>query len=163
MDSKQRLAPKLVLKFMPSTLTLNERDTFQLHYEAADGVLRGRWPAPVLDADLRAHYTQLLAAAQEYGGCCYWLLDLRERNWHMPSFAQWVSTEFAAAVRAALAPPIFVAYVLSPRHYSAAARAQEQQAHQHSQAQQLYASTFADEASALAWLRQQQLAVLGVG
>jgi hypothetical protein len=147
---------------MPSTLTLNKQDTFQLQYQAADGVLCGRWLGPVLDADLRAHYTQLLQAAQHHGDCCYWLLDMRERNWHMPSFGQWVSTEFAAAVRAALAPPVFVAYILSPRHRSAAARAQEQRAQQHSQAQQLHSNIFDDEEAALAWLRQQ-LAATEVG
>lgn len=140
---------------MPSTLTLNKQDTFQLQYQAADGVLCGRWVAPVLDADLRAQYIQLLQAAQDHDGCCYWLLDMRERNWHMPSFGQWISTEFAAAVRAALAGPVFVAYILSPRHRSAAARAQEQRAQQQSQAQQLHSGVFDDEESALAWLRQQ--------
>ena len=140
---------------MPGTATPSKQDTFQLTFEAATGLLRGCWLAPVLDADLRAHYAQLLQAAQRHG-CPYWLLDMRQRNWHMPSFGQWVSTEFAPAVRAALAQPVFVAYVLSPRHHSAAARGREQQAQQQSREQQLYADIFADEAAAGAWLRQQQ-------
>ena len=141
---------------MSGTLLLTKQDTFQLSFEAAAGLLHGSWPAPVLDADLRAHYAQLLQAAQQLG-CPYWLLDMRQRNWHMPSFGQWVSTEFAPAVRAALAQPVFVAYVLSPRHLSAAARGHEQQAQQQSRAQQLHAGIFADEAAAGAWLRQQQV------
>lgn len=141
---------------MPGTLTLNGQTVFQFYYDAAADLLHGSWPAPVLDADLRGHYAELLRAARQHGHCCYWLLDMRQRNWHMPSFGQWVSTEFAPAVQAALGQPIFVAYILSPRHHSAAARTHEQRAQQETRAQHMHSDAFADEAAARAWLRQQQ-------
>jgi len=141
---------------MPSTLILNEQDVFQLCYHAADGLLYGRWLAPVLDADLRIHYGELLQEAQLAGNCRYWLLDIRRRNWHMPSFGHWASTEFVPAVRAALGPPIFVAYVMGPRHLSAATRPQDRRTQEQIRAQQLFSESFADEASARAWLHQQR-------
>lgn len=140
---------------MADTLTLNDQDVFQLLYDATAGLLRGGWLGPVLDADLRSHYAQLVQAAQPHG-CCYWLLDMRRRNWHMPGFRHWFCTEFVAAVRAALAQPVFIAYVLSPRHRGASETTGEQAAQQRSREQQVYPGAFADEAAALAWLRQQQ-------
>jgi hypothetical protein len=140
---------------MPGTLTLNKQDTFYFQYDAAADLVRGGWLAPVLDADLRSHYAQLLRVAQQHG-CCCWLLDMRGRNWHMPSFGQWFSTEFVAAVQAALGQPVFIAYLLSPRHHSAADTVREQHAQHESRAQQVYPAAFADEAAALAWLSQQR-------
>ena len=141
---------------MPSTLILNEQDVFQLRYDAAAGLLHGRWRAPVLDADLRLHYGQLLHEAQLAGGCRYWLLDIRRRNWHMPSFGQWANTELVPAVLAALGAPVFVAYVMSPRHLSAATRPQDERTREEIRAQQLISESFADEAAARAWLHQQR-------
>ena len=143
---------------MPGTLTLNSQAVFQFHYDAAADLLQGGWPGPVLDADLRGHYAELLLAAQQHGGCCYWLLDMRGRNWHMPSFGHWFTTEFIAAVHVALGQPVFIAYLLSPRHRSAAETTREQLAQQASRERQVYPSAFADEVAARAWLQQQRLA-----
>ena len=143
---------------MPSTLILNEQDVFQLTYREADGLLHGCWLAPVLDADLRIHYGELLQEAQLVGNCRYWLLDIRRRNWHMPSFGHWANTEYVPAVRAALGSPIFVAYVMSPRHLSAATRPQDRRTQEQIRDQELYSESFADEAAARTWLHQQRLA-----
>ncbi len=148
---------------MSGLLTLNDQDVFQFHYEAAADLLQGGWLAPVLDADLRGHYGQLLQAAQQHGSCCYWLLDMRQRNWHMPSFGQWFITDFVPEVHAALAQPLFIAYLLSPRHRGAAETTREQLAQQESRERQVYPVACADEAEARAWLRQQRLAVHRVG
>lgn len=141
---------------MPTVLTVSEPTTFQLHYDVAAKLLRGGWSAPVLDADLRGHYIGLLAQAQAYGNCRYWLLDLRQRNWHMPSFGQWISTEFAAAAHAALGQPLFIAYVLGPRHQTAAEAPRSQTAQCDCTQHDVYPYFFASEEAALDWLRHQQ-------
>jgi len=148
---------------MPGTLTLNDQDVFQFQYDAAANLLHGSWLAPVLDADLRAHYAALLRAAQHHGDCCYWLLDMRRRNWHMPSFGQWFVTEFVPEVHAVLGQPLFIAYLLSPRHRSAAETTREQLAQRESRERQVYPLACADEAEARAWLRQQRRAALNIG
>jgi hypothetical protein len=140
---------------MSATLTLNKQDIFQLHYDAATRLLCGTWLAPVLDADLRSHYAELLEAARQIGSC-YWLLDMRQRNWHMPSFSRWFSQEFGAAVQAAIGRPVFVAYVLSPRHQTAAEEIRTQLCQRESAAHDFYPYFFADESAALDWLRHQQ-------
>jgi hypothetical protein len=154
----QRLSPEPRLCSMSTVLTLTVSQTFELYYEAAHKLLRGTWTAPVLDADLRSHYAELLALAQRHG-CYHWLLDMRARNWHMPSFGRWFSTEFAAEAHAALGQPLYIGYLLSARH-QALEESDREQAAQHTCLQhQLYLAAFtADtaEAEALAWLQQQQ-------
>ncbi|MDO7887065.1 hypothetical protein [Hymenobacter cheonanensis] len=141
---------------MPEILTLTETDTFHLRHDAAAQLLRGHWPAPVLDADLRSHYAELLAQAQEHAGCRYWLLDMRRRAWHMPSFDTWFSAGFAAEVQAALGQPVFIAYVLSPRHQTAAESTRTQVAQRACAQHDVYPCFFAEEDAALAWLHHQQ-------
>ncbi|QKG56820.1 hypothetical protein GKZ68_09415 [Hymenobacter sp. BRD128] len=141
---------------MPATLTLTEPATFYLHYDAATQLLRGRWPTPVLDADLRGHYAELLAQAQAHAGCRYWLLDMRQRNWHMPSFGAWFSAEFAAPVRAALGQPVFIACLLSARHQTAAESARSQAIQRACARHDVYPYFFASEEAALDWLHYQQ-------
>lgn len=148
---------------MPGTLTLNDQDVFRFHYDGAADLLHGGWLAPMLDADLRGHYVALLQAARQHGSCCHWLLDMRQRNWHMPSFGQWFITEFVPEVHAALAQPLFIAYLLGPRHRSAAETTREQIVQQASREQQVYPLACADEAEACAWLRQQRRAAVNIG
>lgn len=140
---------------MPTPATLTDFRPFQLDYDATARLLRGTWPSSVLDADLRAHYAELLAEARTYG-CRFWLLDMRERNWHMPAFGRWYSTEFAAAVRAALGQPVFIAYVLSPSHQAMAESPQVQATQRGAAAHDVYPYFFGDEFAALEWLRHQQ-------
>jgi hypothetical protein len=146
----------LLFVVMPITLTLTEPASFQLYYDPSIELIRGRWPDPVLDADLRGHYIELLAQAQQHNGCCYWLLDMRRRHWHMPSFGPWFSTEYAAAVQEALGRPVFIAYVLSPRHEASAESLRTQATQCTCTQHDIYPCFFATEEAALDWLHHQQ-------
>lgn len=140
---------------MAVATTLTEFETFQVCYLPAERLLRGAWTTQTLDADIRDHYSELIALAQEHD-CRYWLLDMRQRNWHMPSFGQWFSTEFAPLVHAALGQPLFVAYILSPRH-RAVAESMRIQACQRGCAQHdVYTYYFENEEAARDWLHYQQ-------
>ena len=148
--------PTSLFVFMAIVTTLTEFETFQAQYVPAEKLLCGAWTAPTLDVDIRDHYSEVLAQAQEHGGCRYWLLDLRQRNWHMPSFGQWFSTDFAPTAHAVLGQPLFVAYLLSPRHRAIAESDRAQACQRRCAQHDVYTYYFADEDAAFDWLRHQQ-------
>ena len=141
---------------MTATLTLIEPETFQLTYDDANSLLLGTWPGQVLDVELRHQYEELLVAAQRHGSCRYWLLDMRARNWHMPSFGRWFGADFAAAVHRALGQPVFIGYVLSPRHREAASTPRTQATQRGCATHNVYPYFFDSPDAALDWLRHQQ-------
>lgn len=129
---------------------------FSVAFDAQGRRLLGCWHTPTTDATLRAHYAELLAAAQAHGNCRYWLLDLRGRDWHSAEFGRWFTHEYAPQVHATLGQPVFLAYVLSPAHYTAvdapSAHALQVGCVEHD----LYTYYFDNAPDALAWLEHQQ-------
>ncbi len=131
-------------------------NTFHLNYDPTTNRLLGKWPASVADTHLRTHYAYLLSKACEHGNCLFWLLDLRERNWHTPGFGRWFGTVFAQAAQAALHQPLFIAYVLSPTHQLISNTPGAQATQRDCAAHGVYPFFFDSEAAASEWLAHQQ-------
>lgn len=139
------------------TLVLHP-DVFSFFYESDSHILRGSWPGPVPQTQLPACYEAMLTAAQAQGNCHFWLLDMRPRNWHSAEFAHWFVTEFAARAVAALGQPLFIAYVVAgEQQVPVESTATDTMLRQVASAN-CYPFYFRDEASALAWLHDQQAA-----
>jgi hypothetical protein len=131
-------------------------DLLAITYEPAQRLLYGCWKKPVTETHLYAHYAELVAAAEAHGNCRFWLLDLRARNWHTPRFGRWYANEFAALASAAVGQPLYIAYLVGPSHTEAAGGLLTQVMQGNSAAHGLYPHYTQDEATARAWLRQQQ-------
>jgi hypothetical protein len=89
---------------------------FSIEYDAADHLLTGSWLCNIADNDLYPCYEHLLTAAKAHGNCRFWLLDMRLRGWHSPTFAKWFGDLLAKQVVRELGPPVFVAYVAHEKH-----------------------------------------------
>ncbi|MGI4864962.1 MAG: hypothetical protein ACRYFZ_13640 [Janthinobacterium lividum] len=144
---------------MPNSTCLP--NPFTVAYDPTTSRLCGHWPASVDDSLLRAHYADLLTAACAHGGCRFWLLDMRGRNWHSPEFGRWFSTVFTAAAHAALHQPLFIAYVLSPAHHAVANTPGVQATQSGSSTHDVYPFFFDSAAAAREWLAHQQALDLG--
>lgn len=131
-------------------------DTFTFSYDPTTNRLTGCWPGAVADETLRAQYADLLTMAAAHGNCCFWLLDMRARNWHTPEFGRWFNSVFAEAAHAALHQSLFIAYVLGPEHQAAVnglgAQATQRGCTKHG----VYPFFFDCEADAREWLTHQQ-------
>jgi hypothetical protein len=130
--------------------------TFSATYDPATQQVHAHWRGIVPDADLYAHYAELMAIAEAHDNCCYWLLDAQARTNSSPTFGRWMGNEFAPLAHAALGQPLFLAYVVSPAH-RAAVGGPAGQAMQHScAAHSVYSFYFEDMAPAQEWLAHQQ-------
>ncbi len=130
--------------------------TFIATYDPATQQVHARWCGAVPDADLYAHYAELMALAEAHGNCRYWLLDAQGRGNASPAFGRWMGNEFAPLAYAALGQPLFLAYVVNPAH-RAAISSPAGQAMQHScAAHSVYSFYFEELAPAQEWLAHQQ-------
>jgi hypothetical protein len=132
-------------------------DAFAITYDSDLRQLHGRWAGPVAEADLYAHYAELVAAAETHGNCRFWLLDLRARNWHTPRFSRWYANEFSALVCAAVGQPLYIAYLVSPTHAAAANSLLTQVMQGNSAAHGLHPYYTDQEAAAREWLLHKQV------
>lgn len=139
---------------MPASTSLPTR--FSFAHDPATSCLRAHWAGPVAEAHLRTQYADLLAAASAHGNCCFWLLDLRQRNWSSPEFGRWFSDVFAPAAHAALHQSVFVACILSSAQRKPANTAAVHTSQRVCTAHGLYTFFFDDEANAREWLAHQQ-------
>jgi len=85
-------------------------DSFTLTYLPDQHLLIGRWLRPVSLPEIKAHYDELLQAAQAHGNCRHWLLDVRRRIINDPDAVRWFGEEFGPALPAVLGQPVVVAY-----------------------------------------------------
>ncbi len=129
---------------------------FSLAYEPRTTVLRGAWAAPVPAAALPGYYTQLLAAAQAHGHCRFWLLDMRQRNWHDDDFGRWFSEQFMPRAAAALGHPLFLALVVQPGQRPHVEGSRTEQLLRRAARHNVFPFYFESEADARAWLYDQQ-------
>jgi len=120
--------------------------------------LRGGWSGPVPLAQLPACYEALLTAAQAQSNCPFWLLDMRLRNWHSAEFAHWFTTQFMVRAVATLGQPLFIAYLVADEQQVPIESAATEDMLRQAAAVNCYPFYFRNEASALAWLRDQQAA-----
>ena len=127
-------------------------DFFSLGYEVAPHLLVGRWLHESEDGDLYPAYLRLLATAKANGNCRFWLLDMRQRDWHTVAFAEWFGGLLANQVVREVGAPVFVAYVADETHRvdieSVATEAMLRQAAR----VEFYPYFFNDEAAARDWL-----------
>ncbi|HET9502289.1 MAG TPA: hypothetical protein VFO93_02025 [Hymenobacter sp.] len=130
--------------------------TFTFSYENATHCLLARWHGTVPDADLYAHYAELMATAEAHGYCRWWLLDIRARSWPTPSFRHWMNTEFAPLAQAALIKPLSIAYLIADEQNEHIAQAGIQNVRHNLAGHDVQPAFFNSEAAALAWLAQQQ-------
>lgn len=130
--------------------------TFSLTYDAAARQLHSCWRGTTTDDELYAHYAELMAAAEAHDYCRFWLLDMRERNWHASGFGRWFGNEFAAIAHQVLGQPLFIAYVLNPTHKAIADSPGVQATQYNCAAHGVYPFFFDNEAAARDWLAHQQ-------
>ena len=136
--------------------------SFSFAYHPTSQQLRGEWVGPVVDADMRRHYGELLAEARAHGNCRFWLLDLRRRNWHDLGFPAWYQEVLVPTLHAALGQPVFIAYVLDPVRRDVADNVCVQDTQRNCAAHDVYPYFFDNEADARAWLAYQQTGVLAL-
>ena len=132
-------------------------DAFTVTYNPDLRQLHGRWAGPVTEADLYAHYAELVAAAEAHGNCRFWLLDLRARNWHTPRFSRWYANEFSALVCAAVGQPLYIAYLVGSAHADHANSLITQVMQGNSAAHGLHPFYTDQDAAAHEWLQNKQL------
>lgn len=135
---------------------------FKLAYNPSSQQLRGEWVGPVGDAEMRRHYGELLAAARAHGNCRFWLLDLRQRNWHDLGFPAWFNDVLVPAMHAALGQPVFIAYVLDATRRDVADSVCVQDSQRSCAGYDVYPYFFDNEVDADAWLAYQQTGVLAL-
>jgi hypothetical protein len=131
-------------------------DKFTCAYEPATDLLRGSWAGPVPAAMLPACYGQLLAVAQAYGACRFWLLNMQQRDWHDGAFAQWFSSSFAPQASAALGQPLFIACVVQPGQRLQIEQDRTNLLLRLAAEFNIFPFYFDNIANAYAWLRDQQ-------
>ena len=130
-------------------------NSFSLAYEPSRGTVVGGWSKPVEMAQLRACYEALLAAAQAHKNCRFWLLDLRQRNWHTPEFARWFTTDFVPRAVATLRQPLFIAYLVADEQQPYIESEATNNILRQAAAVNCYPFYFECEPDALAWLHDQ--------
>ncbi len=140
---------------MPSTL---RPEVFSLFYEPHDEILTGVWPRPLAPAQLPTCYEQLLAAAQAQRSCRFWLLDMRQRDWHSAAFRRWFTAEFVPRAVATLGQPLFIAYVVADEQQQFIESAPTDALLRQAATLNCFPFYFTCEEAALAWLRDQQAA-----
>jgi hypothetical protein len=131
-------------------------DRFSLTYDATDQLLIGSWPSGICDDDLYRSYERLLTAAKTHGDCRFWLLDMRLREWHSASFANWFGDLLAKQIVRELGSPVFVAYVASEIHRAAIESAATQATLRQSAHAEFYPYFFDSKEAAHDWLRYYQ-------
>jgi hypothetical protein len=139
---------------MPPSATADA--TFTYTYDATRQQVLACWAGPVTDAELYAHYAELLALAEDHDCCRFWQLDMVARNWHTSAFGRWFGQDFAPLAHAGLGQPLFIAYVLSPAHHTLANRLGTQATQHNCAAYDVYPFFFDSEEGAQEWLAHQQ-------
>ena len=136
--------------------SLHQLAPFASRYDVAANQLRLEWQGTAGDADLQQQYSSLLADWGQHQGCRFWLLDMRQRNWHTPEFGRWFADSFAAKLHALAGQPVFLAYIVSPAHYPSVNSPNAQAVVCACVEHDMYPFFFDQEAEALAWLCHQQ-------
>jgi hypothetical protein len=95
-----------------------ETDFLRLAYRPDVHQLVARWRRPVSGAELRRGYRALLAAA-EAAACPYWVVDVRSRDALDAAATRWLTATFLPLLPTRLAVPVYLAYLVSPRHLAA--------------------------------------------
>ncbi|WP_019946646.1 hypothetical protein [Hymenobacter aerophilus] len=131
-------------------------DYLSLQFRSDLNFLVTRWLRPVSDAETRAGYRLILAAARECN-CPFWLLDVRRRPPAEPATTRWGLQEFFPQLGAALGQTVYMSQLLSPTYQAQTDNELAfQQAEQQGPAQGYHMRRFNDETKAVNWLRQQQ-------
>lgn len=130
--------------------------TFTYSYDPTTRCVHARWHGTVPDADLYAHYAELMATAEANGHCRWWLFDVRARNWPSTSFRHWLNAEFVPLAKAALGEPLFLAFVVGDGQYENISLAGLQNVQNNLAGHDVQPGFFESEAAARAWLAQQQ-------
>ncbi|AMJ65178.1 hypothetical protein [Hymenobacter sp. PAMC 26628] len=100
----------------PATAALPlETDFLRLAYRPDVHQLVARWRQQGPVAELRRGYRALLAAA-EAAACPYWVVDVRSRDALDAAATRWLTDTFLPLLPARLASPVYLAYLVSPRH-----------------------------------------------
>ena len=124
-------------------------DFLHLAYRGDLHRLVGRWRRPVSAAELRRGYRAMLAAA-EAAACPFWVVDVRSRDALDADVAQWLAAAFPLRPAGGLAGPLYLAYLVSPRHRAQVARPTAEVV------DGTEVAFFEDEGALNNWLAQQQ-------
>ncbi|TDN38244.1 hypothetical protein E4631_06260 [Hymenobacter sp. UV11] len=133
-------------------------DVFQVSYEPSDDILAADWPRPLPMELLPACYEKMLAAAQAQHNCRFWLLDIRQRNWHSAEFGYWFLAEFVQRAVAALGQPLFMAYLVADEQQQFIESGPTDTMLRQAARLNCFPFYFSYEEAALAWLRDQRAA-----
>ncbi len=131
-------------------------DGFHLAYEPGSDTLAAAWPRSLPMELLPACYEALLAAAQAQHSCRFWLLDIRQRNWHSAEFGHWFITEFVPRAVAALGQPLFMAFLVADEQQQFIESAATDTILRQAAKLNCFPFYFNYEEAALAWLRDQR-------
>jgi hypothetical protein len=130
-------------------------DSFTLAYLPDEDLLIGRWLRPVSLPEIKAHYGELLAAAQAHGNCRHWLLDVRRRTINDPDAVHWFGEDFGPKLPAVLGQPVVVAYFARVGQDVAATDPDLWENIRQGSLQGAKYCYFDQESTAMAWLAQQ--------
>ena len=131
-------------------------NAFSLEYRADLGLIIGRWLLDLPPPALQGTYEAMLAAAQAYGNCWFWLLDLRRRPVAGPDLNEWFREQFSPRIAAALNGPLFTAYLAGP-HQRPATESDEMELYfRREAAVNAFPQLFENEAEAVEWLQAEQ-------
>jgi hypothetical protein len=120
-------------------------------------MLVARWLREVSGEETREGYHQILAAARQIN-CPFWLLDGRRRQPADAATTQWGFQEFFPMLSSQMRQNVFLSQLLSPYYQQIT---QELPVFQESEAnttQTYHMRRFNNEASAVQWLQECQLA-----
>jgi len=127
-------------------------DVLSLTYEAEAGLLLCRWRPDAPSEELAPVFEALLAEAQIFHNCRFWLFDMRERAWHPPVFEKWFAGLLSQQVVQVLGKPVFLACVATEQNRADIESIGTQLRLRAHAENEFYPYFFDDEAAAREWL-----------
>ena len=137
-------------------LQLNAPPGLALSYEPECDILRACWLEDQELPALQATYLALLDAAQQVGGACYWLLDMRCRGTTPPDVAAWVMQTQLPKLAPALGATPHLAYLTSPVQVARVQKLEVAPPEPSYFEAGFWLGVFVDEVEATEWLMQQK-------
>lgn len=131
-------------------------DDITIIIEPSSGILRAEWARPLLTGALIDSYQLLLGAAEAYGRCRFWHLDLRRRIWPAATFMNWLSEAFAPEATQRLAGPVYIACWVAAKHLPHIEHLSTTEMQRRTKHTGFYPRFFTTEAEARAWLQECQ-------
>ncbi|MGI4761783.1 MAG: hypothetical protein ACRYF0_13830 [Janthinobacterium lividum] len=125
-------------------------ELLNLHFQADQGLLVGRWAYQPVQAELAPAYDQLYQAALECRAQ-RWLQDIRRRTLHDPYTTQWLFDEFYPDLAQQLGE-LRVAYLVNPRLRGLIEAGPDFQPLSWYEGKPFVVNFFGDEPAALTWL-----------